>query len=68
MALFGNDKAGVLWESVALPNAFICEYMPAAPEGYVKIYLYGLMYAHFPAAGREPYGLVAGTRAGRGGE
>ena len=51
MALFDTDKAGVLWESVALPNAFICEYMPAAPEGFVKVYLYGLMYAHFPAAG-----------------
>ncbi len=53
VALFGTDKAGVLWDSVALPNAFICEYMPAAPEGYVKVYLYGLMYAHFPAAGES---------------
>jgi DNA replication protein DnaD len=43
----------VLWDSVALPNAFICEYMPAAPEGYVKVYLFGLMYAHFPSAGEN---------------
>jgi DNA replication protein DnaD len=50
MALFDTDKAGLLWDSVALPNAFICEYMPAAPEGYVKVYLYGLMVARFPAA------------------
>jgi len=50
MAFFDADKAGVLWDAVALPNAFICEYMPAAPEGYVKVYLYGLMYARFPAA------------------
>ncbi|HNW87772.1 MAG TPA: DnaD domain protein, partial [Candidatus Limiplasma sp.] len=50
MALFDADKAGVLWDAVALPNAFICEYMPSAPEGYVKVYLYGLLYAHFPQA------------------
>ena len=50
MALFDADKTGVLWDAVALPNAFICEYMPVAPEGYVKVYLYGLMYARFPAA------------------
>ncbi|MCE5344306.1 MAG: DnaD domain protein [Eubacteriales bacterium] len=50
MALFDTDKAGLLWDAVSLPNAFICEYMPAAPEGYVKVYLYGLMVARFPAA------------------
>lgn len=50
MALFDADKSGILWESVALPNAFICEYMPSAPEGYVKVYLYGLLYARFPSA------------------
>jgi len=60
MALFDADKSGVLWDAVALPNAFICEYMPAAPEGYVKVYLYGLMYAHFPLAAE---GLAAGTLA-----
>lgn len=50
MPLFDADKSSILWDSVALPNAFICEYMPAAPEGYVKVYLYGLMYARFPGA------------------
>ena len=61
MALFDADKTGVLWEAVALPNAFICEYMPAAPEGYVKVYLYGLLYARFPAAG-EGLSLAALAR------
>jgi len=60
MALFDADKSGVLWDAVALSNAFICEYMPAAPEGYVKIYLYGLLYAHFPSAAE---GLTAGALA-----
>ena len=61
MALFEPDKAGILWDATALPNAFICEYMPHAPEGYVKVYLYGLLYAHFPAAAGE--GLSAASLA-----
>ena len=48
--LFEPDKSGTLWESVSLSNAFVCEFMPAAPEGFVKVYLYGLLYARFPAA------------------
>ena len=51
--MFTNDPAGVLWDATALSNAFICEYMPAAPEGYVKVYLYGLLYAHHPPAGES---------------
>ncbi len=50
MALFDADRAGVLWDSVALPNAFIIEYMPTAPENYVKVYLYGLMYTRYACA------------------
>lgn len=44
MPLFQSDKSAMLWEVTALPNAFICEYMPAAPDNYIKVYLYGLMY------------------------
>lgn len=43
MAAFVNDPGSFLWGATAVPNAFFCEYMPAAPEGYVKVYLYGLM-------------------------
>lgn len=46
MSTFETDKAGLLWNGTAVPNAFLCEYMPSAPEGYVKVYLYGLMCAH----------------------
>jgi len=51
MALFDAEPAGVLWDSIALPNAFIIEYMPTAPENYVKVYIYGLLYARFACAG-----------------
>ena len=46
MPTFEADRGGLLWDATAVPNAFFCEYMPAAPEGHVKVYLYGLMCAH----------------------
>ena len=46
MATFQCDTSALLWDATAVSNAFLCEFMPAAPDGYVKVYLYGLMYAH----------------------
>ncbi|MEG0511312.1 MAG: DnaD domain protein [Clostridia bacterium] len=46
MPTFEADKAALLWDATAVPNAFFCEYMPSAPESHVKVYLYGLMCAH----------------------
>lgn len=46
MPTFESERSGLLWNATAVPNAFFCEYMPAAPESYVKVYLYGLMCAH----------------------
>lgn len=51
MALFDAEPSGVLWDSIALPNAFVIEYMPTAPENCVKVYLYGLLYARYACAG-----------------
>lgn len=45
MSTFMNDTGALLWDATAVPNAFLCEYMPSAPEGHVKVYLYGLMCA-----------------------
>lgn len=46
----------MLWESTAVSNVFLCEFMPSAPDLYVKIYLLCLMYAHTPMG--EGAGLV----------
>ena len=46
MPTFEADRGGLLWDATAVPNAFFCEYMPAAPDSHVKVYLYGLMCAH----------------------
>ena len=45
MAAFVTDPGSFLWGATAVPNAFFCDYMPSAPEGYVKVYLYGYMAA-----------------------
>ena len=46
MPTFEAERGGLLWDATAVPNAFFCEYMPAAPDSHVKVYLYGLMCAH----------------------
>ena len=53
MPTFANDKAALLWGATAVSNGFLCEYMPSAPDGHVKVYLYGLMYACAGAAGED---------------
>ena len=45
MSTVETARTGLLWDATSVPNAFFCEFMPAAPEGYVKVYLYGLMWA-----------------------
>ena len=46
MHTFHSDPASMLWGSTSVSNAFLVEYMPSAPENYVKIYLYAFMYVH----------------------
>lgn len=50
MPAFETDRSTLMWGATAVPNAFFCEYMPSAPEGHVKVYLFGLMYACSGAA------------------
>ena len=51
MSAFEIARSGLLWDATSVSNAFLCEFMPSAPEGHVKVYLYGLMWAHSGAAG-----------------
>lgn len=43
MALFRFEKNSRLLGITTVDNLFLMEYMPKAPENYVKVYLYGLM-------------------------
>ena len=38
MSTFETARTGLLWDATSVPNAFFCEFMPAAPEGHVKVY------------------------------
>ena len=37
MPTFEAERGGLLWDATAVPNAFFCEYMPAAPDSHVKV-------------------------------
>ena len=43
MKLLNRDD--LYLQDTRVENLFITEFLPAAPEGYVKVYLFGLMYA-----------------------
>lgn len=40
-----SNRDDIFLQDTKVENLFISEYLPAAPEGYVKVYLFGLMYA-----------------------
>ena len=39
------ERGAVVSGVTPVQNLFIMEYMPKAPEGFAKVYLYGLMLA-----------------------
>lgn len=47
------SKQAAMLGVTPVDNIFLCEYMPKAPEGYVKAYLYGLMQCSEPYADSE---------------
>ena len=47
--LFVIDEDALRYGVTAVENRFILEYLPAARGDYVKVYLWGLMHALFPA-------------------
>lgn len=49
----------MLSEKTLLDNAFIANYMPFAPESYVKVYISGLFAATFGTAGVEPLEYIS---------
>ena len=40
-----SNRDDLYLQDTRVENLFISEFMPGAPEGYVKVYLFGLMYA-----------------------
>lgn len=54
------SRATALAGVTPVQNIFIAEYLPKAPEGYVKVYLYGLMQCCNPALGEEDMAFALG--------
>lgn len=52
-----RDK--MLAEKLAVDNEFILNYMPFAPEIYVKVYLMGLWAASFDGGGDDAAKFIA---------
>lgn len=52
------SRTTAMLNATPVQNLFIAEYMPKAPEGYVKAYLYGLMLCHSPALAEEDMALA----------
>ena len=40
-----SKREDLYLQDTRVENLFISEYLPSAPEGYIKVYLFGLMYA-----------------------
>lgn len=49
MGLFGFDSKYAMFGTTPVDNQFILEYLPEAPDGYVKVYLYGLLQCYHPS-------------------
>ncbi len=54
------SRTAALLNATPVQNLFIAEYMPKAPDAYVKVYLFGLMQCFNPALAQEDMGLSLG--------
>lgn len=52
------NRESALFLSTPVENLFLLEYMPSAPEGYVKAYLYGLALCYHRALSGEDMGTA----------
>ena len=48
MAFCGFARGAAMYDSTPIENMFLTEYLPAAPESFVKVYLYTRMLALHP--------------------
>ena len=53
MAFCSFSDGVAMFDSTSIENIFLIDYMPTAPEGFIKVYLYFRMLAHHPELGGE---------------
>lgn len=49
MAFVETSRDALKFGVTTVDNLFVTEYLPAAPDGYVRVYLYALFSAQHPA-------------------
>ncbi len=49
----GYSKDAAMFDATPIDNMFLLEYMPDAPEGFVRVYLYARMLCQHPELGGE---------------
>ena len=47
------SRWAAMLQATPVQNMFLVEYMPKAPDAYVKVYLYGLMQCCTPALAQD---------------
>ena len=53
MAFCSFDRDGALYDSTPIENMFLLEYLPTAPENYLRVYLYARMLCLHPELGED---------------
>ena len=53
MAFFSFAEGAAMFDTTPIENLFLLEYLPIAPEGYLKAYLYARMLALHPELGGD---------------
>ena len=53
MSFFSFAEGAGMFDSTPIENLFLMEYLPAAPEGFLRVYLYARMLALHPELGGD---------------
>ena len=53
MATFSFAEGGAMFDSTPIENLFLLEYLPAAPEAFLRVYLYTRVLALHPELGGD---------------
>ncbi len=53
MAFCAFSKDGAMYDSTPIENMFLLEYLPTAPDGFLRVYLYARMLCMHPELGED---------------
>ena len=62
MPFFSYAEGAAMFDSTPIENMFLMEYLPVAPEEYLRVYLYARMLALHPELGGDLAGMAAALR------